>query len=205
MNRLTQKGVEGQRGELFHMILFAMPWIMIGEYSWDFSDYAIGATLVLILVVWLGLYSIKLYNLEDSLPEEELTEHDARDSAREKKRQWLFAFIFIFEGIAIMITWTLLLKLHREHLLIPCFAFIAGLHFFPLAIVIKHNSYYILGIWVCMVAVGGLQLFYQHIISFQIANTLIAYGCAIGALVDGFAVMVRMQRLKRHGMSDILP
>jgi hypothetical protein len=187
------------------MILFAMPWVMIGEYSWDFSDYALGAIIVLILVVWLGLYSIKLYELEDSLPQDELTDLYAMDPAQEKKRQWLFALIFIFEGIAILITWMILLRWQREHWLIPCFAFIAGLHFFPLARVIKHNSYYILGIWICMVAVGGFLLLYHHIISLQIANTLMTYGCAAGAIVDGFGVMIRTQQLKRNKMSEILP
>jgi hypothetical protein len=194
MNKLTRMSVEGQRSELFHMIIFAMPWVMIGEYSWDFSDYALGAVLVLIMVVWLGLYSIKLYELEDKLPEEDLTNHRVRSPAQENRRQWLFTFIFILEGMAILITWMILLKWHREHWLIPCFAFIAGVHFFPLAGVIKHNSYYILGIWVCVVAVVGFLLLYHHIISFEITNTLIAYGCAAGAIVDGFGVVIRTHR-----------
>jgi hypothetical protein len=198
MNKLTQQNVEGQRSELFHMILFAMPWVMIGEYSWDFNDYALGAIIVLIMVVWLALYSIKLYELEDDLPEDESIDLYALDPAKEKKRQWLFALIFIFEGIAILITWSILLKWHRDHWLIPCFAFIAGLHFFPLARVIRHHSYYILGIWICLVAAAGLMLLNRDIITFQIANTLIAYGCAVGAIVDGVAVMIRTQRLNRN-------
>jgi hypothetical protein len=194
MNKLTQKSVEGQRSEIFHMILFAMPWVMIGEYSWDFSDYALAAILVLIMVVCLGLYSIKLYELEDSLPEDDMMDLYAMDHRQEKKREWLFALIFIFEGIAILITWMILLKWQRDHWLIPCFALIAGLHFFPLARVIRHNAYYILGIWICLVAIGGFLLLYQGIISFQIANTLISYGCTVGAIVDGFGVMVRTQK-----------
>jgi hypothetical protein len=196
MNKLTQESIEGQRSELFHMILFALPWVLIGEYSWDFSDYALGAIFVLVMVVWLGLYSIKLYEFENGLPEDELTNFQAKDPAKENKRQWLFALIFIFEGIVILITWAILLKWQREHWLIPCFAFIAGLHFFPLARVIGHNAYYFLGIWICLVAIGGFLLVYHHIISFQIVNTLVAYGCALGAVVDGFGVMIRTQRLR---------
>jgi len=92
------------------MILFAMPWVMIGEYSWDFSDYAFGAILVLIVAVWLGLYSIKLYELEDSLPEDDIVDLYRMYHKQENKREWLFALIFIFEGVAILITWMILLK-----------------------------------------------------------------------------------------------
>jgi len=53
-----------------------------------------------------------------------------------------------------------------------------------------------------MVAVGGFLLLYHRIISFQIANTLIAYGCAAGAIVDGFGVVIRTQRLKRNKMKE---
>jgi len=202
MNKLTRKSVEGQRSELFHMIIFAMPWVMIGEYSWDFSDYALGAILVLIMVVTLGLYSIKLYELEDKLPGEDLINYHIKSSAQENKRQWLFALIFILEGVAILITWMVLLKWHREHWLIPCFAFIAGAHFFPLAKIIGHSSYYILGIWVCVVAIVGFLVLYHHIFSFEIANTLIAYSCAAGAIVDGFGVVARTLNIYKPSKSD---
>ncbi|WP_431215987.1 hypothetical protein ACQ86N_15850 [Puia sp. P3] len=43
MKTLTQWDVEGLRGELFHMILFAMALVLIGEYSLDFKDYAAAA------------------------------------------------------------------------------------------------------------------------------------------------------------------
>jgi hypothetical protein len=195
MKKLTRMSVEGQRSELFHMIIFAMPWVMIGEYSWDFSDYALGAVIVLIMVVMLGLYSMKLYELEDRLPVEDPTNHRVRTPAQENKRQWLFAIIFILEGMAILITWMILLKWHREHWLIPCFAFIAGVHFLPLARAIRHNSYYILGIWVCVVAIAGFLALYHHIFTVEIVNTLVSYGCAIGAIVDGFGVVIRTHKL----------
>ncbi len=70
MKALTQGKVEGLRGELFHMILFAMAWVFIGEYSFNFKDYAVPGMLVLLMVVWLAIHSIKLYELEDSLPED---------------------------------------------------------------------------------------------------------------------------------------
>jgi hypothetical protein len=197
MNKLTQRRIEGLRGELFHMILFAMAWVLIGEYSVDFRDDALAAILVLVMVIWLAIYSIKLYELEDSLPEESRIHPSAIDKVRGNKRAWLFALVFFLEGVAILATWMMLLKWQREYWLIPCFALIAGLHFLPLARVIGHHSYYILGIWICVIAVAGYMLLYHSIVDYQTANTLIAYGCAAGAIIDGMVVMIRTQKLKR--------
>jgi hypothetical protein len=191
MKTLTQGKVEGLRGELFHMILFAMAWVMIGEYSLDFKDYAVAAILVLLMVVWLAIHSIKLYELEDRLPEDNKTDQLSFSNVYEKTRGWLFALIFILEGVAILVTWMLLLKLQRDNWLIPCFALIAGLHFFPLARLIRRNSYYILGVWMCGVAIAGYVLSYHNIVTVDTANTLISYGCAAGAVADGIGVMAR--------------
>ncbi|WP_431217435.1 DUF7010 family protein [Puia sp. P3] len=109
----------------------------------------------------------------------------------EKKRGLLFALIFIFEGIAIMATWMILLKIQREDWLIPSFALIAGLHFLPLARITRHNSYYILGMWICAVAVTGYLLTNRSMITIERINTFVAYGCAAGAVADGFGIMVR--------------
>jgi hypothetical protein len=196
MKILTQRNAEELRAELFHMILFAMAWVMIGEYSLNFKDYAAASIVVLAIVICLALYSIKLYDLEDSLPVDRDFAHSEVSDKRKKKKGWLFALIFIFEGVAILISWMILLKLQREHWLIPCFALIAGLHFLPLARVIRHYSYYILGLWISGVAVVGYLLLYHKVISIDAANTFIAYSCAAGAVADGLAVVARTQKLK---------
>lgn len=199
MNKLAQKRIEMLRGELFHMIFFAIAWVLIGEYSLDFKDYASAGILVLIMVVWFAIYSIRLYEFEDSLQDDNKINVFAIDDAKERKRGWLFGLIFIFEGIAFLVTWVLLLKWHKEYWLIPCFALIAGLHFFPLGKLMHHNAYYVLGVWICMIAVlGYLQLYHLHHDrdTFDTINTLIAYGCSAGAIVDGIGVMLRAQRLK---------
>ncbi|HMI60578.1 MAG TPA: hypothetical protein VK518_06710 [Puia sp.] len=197
MKTLTQWEVEGLRGELFHMILFAMAWVLIGEYALDFKDYAAAAIFVLLVVVWLAIYSIKLYELEETLRDDSQLRVPFTGNIFEKKRGLLFALIFIFEGIAILATWMILLKLQREDWLIPCFALIAGLHFLPLARVTRHNSYYILGIWICAIAVTGYLLTNHNMITIERTNTFVAYGCSAGAVVDGIGVTVRSRKLRR--------
>ncbi len=194
LRKLTKSEVEGLRGELFHMILFSMAWALIGEYLLNFRDYALGAALVLLLVIRLALYSIKLYDLE-----EEIEDDFPFDLTRKEIKQGRFyALILIFEGVAILVTWMLLLKIGRESWLILSFALIAGLHFFPLARVIHQNSYYFLGSWICILAIVGYVLMSSGKTEDYIANTIVAYGCAAGSLVDGIVIMQKTRRTLRH-------
>jgi len=187
MTDLTKRDVEGLRGELFHMILFAMAWALIGEYSLNFSDYVLGAGLVLVVVICLALYSIKLYNLEDSLRDKVAAAGDTKEIKHDRS----YALILVFEGVAVLVTWILVLNFHHKNWLISCFALIAGLHFFPLARLIRQNSYYFLGAWICVIAVAGYLLLSSGKMADYQANTLVAYGCAVGAAVDGIGIMVR--------------
>lgn len=177
---LNKNDLERLRGELFHMILFSMAWVLIGEYLLHFRDYAIGAGLTLIIVVALALHSIKLYDLEDDLPSD--------PAAKENKADKRYALIMIFEGIAVLITWIILLNRGFDNWVIAAFAAIAGLHFFPLARVIRLRSYYALGAWICVMAITGYLLINTGAAKPETANAIIAYGCAAGALVDGITL-----------------
>jgi hypothetical protein len=192
MKDLTKRDVEGLRGELFHMILFSMAWAMIGEYLLHFRDYFIGGGLVLLVVVYLALYSTNLFDLEGSLREKV-----AAGDPKETKRDRSYMLILVFEGVAILVTWILLLNFHHKNWLISCFALIAGLHFFPLARLIRQNSYYLLGAWICILAVAGYLLPSSGLAEGHIANTLVAYGCAAGAAVDGAGIMMRTRAALR--------
>jgi hypothetical protein len=191
---LTKSDLERLRGEIFHMILFAMAWALIGEYLLNFRDYAIGAGLVLIVVVRLALYSIKLYDLEEEI-------QDASTIVwvkKEIKQDRFYALILILEGLAILVTWVLLLNFGYKSWLISAFALIAGLHFFPLARVIHLNSYYLLGIWICILALAGYLLMSFGKLEDFYANAMVAYGCATGAAVDGFVLVRRMRKAVRQ-------
>jgi hypothetical protein len=190
MKMLTRQKVDGLRGELFHMILFSMAWVLIGEQVFNFRDYAVGAGVILILVVWLAIYSNTLYDLEDRLPPE-----DATAERKEMRRDQLFAWILFFEGVAILVTWVLLLNWGHSNWMISLCALVAGLHFFPLAWSIHQNSYYILGIWTCLVAAAGHWMIRSGQMIDHDANMLVAYGCAIGAAIDGLGVIVRTRKL----------
>jgi hypothetical protein len=145
------------------------------------------------VVVYLALYSIKLFNLEDNLRDKV----SPAEGAMEIKRDRSYELIFAFEAVAILITWILLLKFHHKNWLISGFALIAGLHFFPLARVIRQNSYYFLGAWICILAVAGYLLLTSGIMAGHNANTLVAYGCAAGAAVDGVGIMMRTRTALR--------
>ncbi|TDW96687.1 DUF7010 family protein [Dinghuibacter silviterrae] len=193
-NQPTRLDVEAARGEIFHMILFAMAWVMIGEYALDFKDYAAAAVLVIVAVVILALHSIRLYTLEDRLPDAEVGVDPLE--RKQKRRTRLYALLLIAEGIAIMITWMVVVHLGRRDWLVPGFALVAGLHFFPLARVIRLNSYYLLGAWICVLAVAVYVLEVTGYLPDEGGSALIAYGCAAGAIVDGAWIVARsMQKI----------
>lgn len=193
MKHFTKREIEGIRGELFHMILFSMAWALIGEYALRFKDYAAGVAVILIVVVWLALFSIRLYDLEEDLPASPMP-----GEGGEVRRDRLYAIILVFEGMAVLVTWTLLLNWGYDNRLIPCFAGIAGLHFFPLARVIRQRSYYFLGIWVCFLAVAGYFLLSSGKMSDYNANALVAYGCAAGSVIDGLIMMAKASSFLRE-------
>jgi hypothetical protein len=185
--QLTPNDLEAGRAKIFHMILFAMAWVMIGEYGIHFRDYAAAAGIVLISVVLLGLQSIQLYDLESEL-QAPLGE-SVSEAGQRRRRFRLNVTIFIFEGAAIMATWMILLRQGRTDWLVPGFALIAGLHFIPLAIVSHLSSYYLLGVWICLLAVIGYLLPGWGSSDVAWSNALIAYGCAAGAIADGVGVV----------------
>ncbi|HEV3411436.1 MAG TPA: hypothetical protein VG101_03115 [Puia sp.] len=190
--QLNRNDLEGARAEVYHMILFAMAWVMIGEYSWHFRDYVVAAVIVITAAVILGLQSIKLYELEDELPEP--GSEPASEALKKKKRFRLYVGIFLFEGVAIMATWMTLLHLGREEWLVPAFALVAGLHFLPLARVTRISSYYMLGAWICALAVTGYWLLSREMLTDTGSNVLIAYGCAAGAIADGIWIVVSVRK-----------
>src|SRR5690348_2076407 len=96
IHQITKSEIETTRGEIFHMILFAMAWVMIGEYAVDFRDHILPAVIVLVAVVILALYSISLYNLE-----EDLQDDSPRVVTSGKRRIGVtsrYAIIFVLEG-----------------------------------------------------------------------------------------------------------
>ena|SRR5579872_7178332 len=189
MQRLTTFDVENTRGEIFHMILFAMAWVMIGEYAIDFRDYAAAAGVVLVAVIILAFFSMSLYNLEDRLQEDmpAVPSMGKRKSSSASR----YALIFILEGIAVMATWMILIRTGRDQWLVPGFALIAGLHFLPLARVIRVNSYYSLGVWIALLAVAGYWLINSGRLSQAPGDAIISYGCAVGAVADAAWIAIR--------------
>jgi hypothetical protein len=187
--QLTKGDVETARGEIFHMILFAMAWVMIGEYAVDFRDHILPAIIVLTSVVILALYSISLYDLEENLPDRHPPE------AEPKKRRIgvasRYAIIFLLEGVAVMATWMILIHTGHEKWLVPSFALIAGLHFFPLAGVIGVKSYYVLGLAILLSTAAGYWLVSSGRVAQNFSDAFIAYGCAAGAVIDGGWIAIK--------------
>jgi len=117
---LTKKDVEGLRGELFHMILSL--WLaLIGEYLLNFRDYSSAQACIAGGRIPCSIFH-KVFNLEDGLRDKVAAGRDAKEIKRDRS----YELILVFEGMAILVTWILLLKLHHKSWLISCFALIAG-------------------------------------------------------------------------------
>jgi hypothetical protein len=203
MKQLTRSDLESARAEVFHMILFALAWVMIGEYSLNFGDYGAAAVIVLGASVVLGLQTIHIYDLEEELPDQ--VTGGFPESPGRKKRFQLYVIIFLFEAAAIMATWMILLHLGHEDWLVPGFALIAGLHFIPLAKVIKLKSYYLLGVWICILAIIGYLLLVRGKLPDAASKALIGYGCAAGAVADGtWIIGLTMRTLRKQHFRILL-
>jgi hypothetical protein len=63
-----------------------------------------------------------------------------------------------------------------------------------LFILIRQSSYYFLGAWICVVAGAGYLMLVDGRIHDYAANTMVAYGCAVGAVGNEVRIMLRARR-----------
>ena len=172
------------------MAVFTLVWAALAEIVLRGRDrWLLGVFFGAVLLLLLGYYR-KFNAAARKLPADRPAGDDPGNAA-EKKRNRRFLFIFIAEGVAILLIQNILANTGLDDYFIPCLALIVGLHFFPLAGLFKQTFYYYLGVWISLVAIAGIVLIYRNILPFYQITAGVATGCALATSVNGLRIVLR--------------
>jgi hypothetical protein len=181
----SKKKISNLAGGLFMMSFFTVIWVIIAEIVLYKFDHFASIGVFGVMVAYFIINYFKLTGLARTLPDEE-TENNG---TAEKIKNRNFYIIFTIEAFAIFIAKNALVNTGHDNYFFPVFALIVGLHFFPLAMLFKRRFYYVIAVWVCMLAILGFVLTYKSL-EVNIVTSIIAIGCALATTVNGIRMVM---------------
>jgi hypothetical protein len=180
----TKKQLEDLSGGLFLMTIFTTIWVIIAEANLMGRDQWATTGVFGVIILYFIINYNKLTKAARSISNEPPIDDEA-EKARDKR----FYYILAIEGIAIFIMKNVLLNTGHNNLFFPFFALIVGLHFFPMAKLYNRTFYYILGIWMCLMAAAGFVLTYQPNVPAFVPAAVIGIGCALATTINGIRIL----------------
>lgn len=144
------------RGQLLNACIGAVVFTLLGSVWAIFGVWSLGskaeplvASILLLPVVLLLIFSINAFRKVLRLPPDALSSAMLERIARVKRG---FVIINMAQGIAIGVTFMLGFRLQRPEYIPPVVAFIVGLHFFALAPILRMRFDYVIGLLLCLLA-----------------------------------------------------
>lgn len=183
--------IDSLQGGLSMMIFFTLLWTVIAAIVFEGLDHHLTVVFFGLIVL---IFIYKYWQL--SRVKTHLRELPADNSnAEEKKKGKWFWIIFVAEGILILLMKNILLNTGHDHLFLPCFALIVGLHFFPLGWVFNRRFDYYIGVWTSIIAIAGLLLLAKGNSDARIINGFVAVSCAIATSCYGFKMIYESSKI----------
>lgn len=178
---LSRKQLIDLSGGLALMALFTGVWVFIAEVALHNADHGAVAGGFGIFIVYFIICYVKLNNMARVLPKESSAEQD-------KAKYRNLGIIIGLEALAIIAAKILLSKTHHDNLVVPSFALITGLSFFPIGKLYNRTFYYAVGAWICLMAVVGYGLIFQGVPSYW-PNPVVGIGCALATVANGIRII----------------
>jgi hypothetical protein len=191
-------------GGLSMMILFTLIWSGMAEIALGNRDHRVVGIIFFPLVLVFIFFYWKFYSLGKLLtpaaagspresggaaavPEKSLTASVPEmpltvlqpEMLEEKRRNKQFLIILAAEGFSILLVQNILANTGLDHLFIPCFALIVGLHFFPLGKIFGRKFDYFMGAWTTLVALTTLILAINKAVPGYMITAVTGIGCAL--------------------------
>jgi len=180
----SKKQLERLGVGLFMMTVFTAVWVTIAEFSFISLDHGATAGAFGIVIIFFVINYIKIMQTA-----KEVGQASAEaDGPVEKSRAKWFYIIFAVEGIAILVIKNILVNKGHDDLFVPFFALIVGLHFFPMAFLLKRPFFYVFGAWICLMAALGFYLL-QKGEPVYLSTGLIGLGCALATTANGIRLI----------------
>lgn len=146
--------VRGSAIGVLFLAFFSTLWAgtgVMGLQGWG-SPFVLFAAVFLGIVLFAG--GISLFSKSRGLSNQD----SEQDSRRGKRIRFRFNIIFIVEGLAIGVTIAFCNSTNQTDLIPAVIAIIAGIHFFPLALLFQVKLYYVTGSILCLLAIITLLI-----------------------------------------------
>jgi hypothetical protein len=191
MTSKKKTAIDSLQVGLSMMIFFTALWTVIAEIVFEGLDHFMVAVFFgLILLIFIYKYwQLSRVKAHLRAMPEEISKPDDK-----KKGKW-FWIIFVAEGFLILLIKNILLNTGYDHLFLPCFALIVGLHFFPLGWVFNRKFDYYIGAWTSIIPIAGLVFLTKGNSDPRIVNGLVALGCAIATSCYGFKMIYESSQI----------
>ena len=174
------------------MATFTGIWTVIAYIGLKASPYKIALILFLILSVILTRYALKFLKASKHYRDQGMEVVSDADKKRDKR----FTYVFVGEGLGILIGINLVNNLGHPDLVIPVIALVIGLHFFPLGWLFKRNQDYYVAPWSTAIAVCGILFSIYNVLSYSWVITFIGVGMAVATAVCGCSMLIRGLKMR---------
>jgi len=181
---LSKKQLERLGVGLFMMTVFTAIWVTIAEIAFMSRDHGTTAGAFGIVIIFFIINYIKIMQ---TAKEVGLASMEADEPVEKSRAKWFYV-IFAVEGVAILVIKNILVNKGHDDLFVPFFALIVGLHFFPMAWLLKRPFFYFLGTWMSIMAALGFFLLYKGE-PVYLSTGLIGLGCALATTANGIRLI----------------
>lgn len=160
------------------MSLMTLLWTIVAFIGMRKELYSVILILFPILCYFLVRNGLTLFKAAKLLPEEA----SEKDNARDKK----FNYIFIGEGVGILLGVNIVNNIGHPELDMPVIALVVALHFFPLAKLLNRRVLYTVAIWGTVIAIAGILLSIKNILP---VNGIMAFtGVGMAVATSGYGL-----------------
>ncbi|SFE91684.1 hypothetical protein SAMN05518672_11243 [Chitinophaga sp. CF118] len=180
------------------MALFTGIWTVIAYIGLKTSPYKIALILFPVLISIFTSYALRFLKVSKHYPDQGIKVVSEADKKRDKR----FTYVFVGEGLGILIGINIVTNLGYPDLVIPVIALVVGLHFFPLGWLFKRAQDYYLATWSTVVAVCGIIFSFYGLLSYSWVIAFIGVGMAVATSVYGCSMLIR--GLKMRVLADAL-
>jgi hypothetical protein len=188
MQRSTQSAKPNQAskldspiGGLSFMICFTILWTQIAAYWIKGQDYFVTTIILLAAIIWLTKRYVDYSKRKKEFPE--------TATQRTKSDKW-FTYIFVAEGVAILVSRNVLINLGLAQYVLASFILIVGLHFYPLGIIFKRTFDYFTATALSAVAIVGIIELYMSKLPDDLINFGMATFCALTTIAYGTRMII---------------
>lgn len=167
------------------MSLFTLVWAALAFISLSNNPYSYALLLFLVLCIVMIRRALLLFKAAKLVPKDSV-----EGGAEQKKRDKRFNYILIAEGVGIFLAVNIVNNIGHPELDVPAIALIVGLHFFPLAPLLKRNVLYVVAVWSTLVAVIAFLLSLNNLLPPYVIIAFTATGMAFAT--SGYGLYIAM-------------